>query len=89
MQSFYKLCFSLFFAGIISTSLIAQMRGPEEEPFVPGELIVQIDRNVDLYKTIESLPSEYGFYCSSRAFSVYASMACELRLHFDCPNGCA
>jgi hypothetical protein len=61
MQSFYKLCFSLFFAGIISTSLIAQMRGPEEEPFVPGELIVQIDRNVDLYKTIETLPLEYGF----------------------------
>lgn len=61
MQSFYKLCYSLLLTGIISSSLFGQMRGPEEEPFVPGELIVQIDRNVDLYKTIETLPSEYGF----------------------------
>jgi hypothetical protein len=61
MQSFYKLCLSLFFTGIISSSLFAQMRGPEEEPFVPGELIVQIDRNVDLYKLVETLPEAFGF----------------------------
>jgi hypothetical protein len=61
MQTFYKLCFSLLFAGIFSTALFGQMRGPEEEPFVPGELIVQIDRNVDLYKVIETLPEQFGF----------------------------
>jgi hypothetical protein len=46
---------------MISTLSIAQMRGPEEEPFVPGEIIVQIDRNVNLNKVIESLPEQYGF----------------------------
>jgi hypothetical protein len=61
MQTFYKLCFSLLFTGIFSSALFAQMRGPEEEPYVPGELIVQIDRNVDLYKVIETLPEQFGF----------------------------
>lgn len=61
MQSFYKLCYSLLLTGIISSSLFGQMRGPEEEPFVPGELIVQIDRNVDLYAVVETLPEQFGF----------------------------
>lgn len=61
MQYFYKLCFSLLLTGIISSTLFGQMRGPEEEPYVPGEIIVQIDRNVDLYKIIETLPEQYGF----------------------------
>ena len=61
MLSFYKICFSLLLTGIFSSTVFGQMRGPEEEPYVPGEIIVQIDRNVDLYKAIASLPEQFGF----------------------------
>lgn len=61
MHAFYKLCFSLLVSATISTALFAQMRKPEQEPFIPGELIVQIDRNADLYQLVASLPPQYTF----------------------------
>ncbi len=61
MPVLYKLCYSLLLSILISSSLYGQMRGPEEEPYVHGELIVQIDRNVDLQKILASLPPQYEF----------------------------
>ena len=56
-----KLFLSLLLTVTFSSALFGQLRKPEEEPFVPGELIVQIDPNVDLYKIVESVPAQFGF----------------------------
>jgi hypothetical protein len=61
MSVLNKLFFSLLLTVTISSSLFGQMRKPEEEPFVPGEIIVQIDPLVDLYKIVETLPAQFGF----------------------------
>lgn len=56
-----KLFLSVILTVAISSTLFGQMRKPEEEPFVSGELIVQIDPTVDLYKIVESVPAQFGF----------------------------
>ena len=61
MKLFYQnlILLSFFFVSIFHLS--AQNRGPEQEPFVPGQLIVQIDKNIDLRKAIEILPTDFEF----------------------------
>lgn len=61
MNAFYKLCFSLLMSFTVSNALFGQMRKPEEEPFIPGNLIVQIELDVNLYNIVENLPSQYEF----------------------------
>jgi len=62
MKLIYRVIFSLLFLGAIQSEIFAQMRSPEQEPFVPGELIVQIDRNVDLHLIVATLPMQYQFH---------------------------
>lgn len=38
-----------------------QLRTPDQEPFIPGELIVQIDPQVDLRKLLSNLPAHLNF----------------------------
>jgi hypothetical protein len=39
----------------------AQMRTAEQEPFIPGELIIQVDPATDVSKLFDPLPSLYNF----------------------------
>lgn len=57
----YKKITYLMFFCFLSTSIFAQMRTPDQEPFVPGQIIVQIAPDADLYKAIEALPAEFEF----------------------------
>lgn len=41
--------------------LMAQMRTAEQEPFIPGELIIQVEKGTDVNRLLENLPSQYGF----------------------------
>jgi hypothetical protein len=58
MKQAYRLLLSFIF---ISTIINAQMRGPMEEPYIPGQLIVQIDQNVKIESLIKDLPANYNF----------------------------
>ena len=65
---FTLLHLSLFF--IFSTTIVfGQFRGPMEEPFIPGQLIVQIDKNTDIEGVIKSLPSHYKFKVDRSLYS--------------------
>jgi hypothetical protein len=46
---------------IFSSVAFGQMRRMDEEPFIPGELIIQIDRHVDVKRLFSNLPRNYGF----------------------------
>jgi len=61
MKLYYSTLFFLYLTVVMNGSLFAQMRTADQEPYVPGQLIVQIAKNADLYKSIESLPESYGF----------------------------
>jgi hypothetical protein len=39
----------------------SQLRTPDQEPFIPGELIIQIDRGVNPHQLLNTLPSHMGF----------------------------
>ncbi len=40
---------------------LGQMRTPDQEPFIPGNIIVQTAENVDLEKLLRTLPAQYEF----------------------------
>lgn len=42
-------------------ALFAQLRGPMEEPFIPGHLIVQVKQNQDPYALVDRLPKHFRF----------------------------
>lgn len=46
---------------LFSTATQAQMRGPMEEPFIPGHLIVQIAEQAQIERIISHLPHGYEF----------------------------
>jgi len=46
---------------MISSAVQAQMRGPMEEPFIPGHLIVQISSDAKIENIIRHLPHDYDF----------------------------
>lgn len=58
MKNIYKLILPFI---LISTFVSAQMRGPLEEPFIPGQLIVQLDHKADIESLINDLPTNYNF----------------------------
>ena len=39
----------------------SQMRTPEEEPFIPGNLIVQVAENANIHKIVAGIPAQYNF----------------------------
>jgi PKD repeat protein len=46
---------------LFSTTTQAQMRGPMEEPFIPGHLIVQIAEGAQIERIISHLPHDFEF----------------------------
>lgn len=50
-------CAALF----IGTASHAQMRGPLEEPFIPGHIIVQLAEGANIERIISHLPHDYEF----------------------------
>lgn len=61
MKLFYHSVSMVALYCFFAFNSVAQMRIAEQEPYVPGQLIVQIAQNVDLYKSIQALPPEYEF----------------------------
>jgi len=64
MKLFIKTLSFLLVFSVFSIFSWGQMRTPDQEPFIPGQLLVQIDKNVDLYELIKTLPTEYEFKVS-------------------------
>lgn len=46
---------------LTNISASAQMRGPLEEPYIPGQMIIQIDNQTDVADVIRRLPTEFEF----------------------------
>ena len=44
-----------------SSFIFGQMRGPLEEPFIPGHIIIQVNDGVDVKSLVDQLPSQYEF----------------------------
>lgn len=61
MKLFYQTLAITLFVSFFGVTSWAQMRTADQEPYVPGQLIVQIERNADLYKAIKALPVDYEF----------------------------
>ena len=61
MKLIYQSLSKLLIISVFSVSSWAQMRSADQEPFVPGQLIVQISENADLYKALTTLNAEYEF----------------------------
>lgn len=61
MKLFYQTLAITLFVSFFGVTSWAQMRTADQEPYVPGQLIVQIERNADLYKAIKALPADYEF----------------------------
>jgi hypothetical protein len=50
---------SALFAVLLLTSAFAQHKY-DNKPYVQGELLVQLEPNVDIYSVVKSIPSEFG-----------------------------
>ncbi len=61
MKLFYQSLASLLFLSMMCQNALSQMRTADQEPYVPGQLIVQIAQNVNLYESVKALPEQYGF----------------------------
>lgn len=61
MKRFYQSFACLFLMSFMQFSAFAQMRTADQEPFVPGQIIVQIAQNVNLYESVKALPEAYQF----------------------------
>jgi len=62
LKATYLKLFSITFILFCSLqTVLGQMRTPEQEPFIPGNLIVQTAENVDLEKLLRTLPAQYEF----------------------------
>lgn len=58
MEKVYSVLITLIFTSSI---LNAQMRGPMEEPYIPGQLIVQVNEGYNVEELIGDLPQDYKF----------------------------
>lgn len=61
MKLIYQLLSMSLLVSLFSVDSWAQMRSADQEPFVPGQLIVQISESTDLYKALSTLDAEYEF----------------------------
>lgn len=61
MKLFYQSLMLLLVMSITHLGSFAQMRSADQEPYIPGELIVQIAPKTDLHKIILDLPADYEF----------------------------
>ena len=57
---FLKLVAFILFL-VVQTNGFSQMRSADQEPFVPGELIVKIDKKIDQTRLFNNLPAAYNF----------------------------
>ena len=89
----------LFFISLLlySSFSYSQLRGPLEEPYIPGHIIIQINEGVDIEKFTEQLPNEYGFSINRQLSKIMRAWLLEfdvdaigqleaLRLMYDFPE---
>jgi len=82
---------------IFSNFSFSQLRGPLEEPYIPGHVIIQINEDVDIEKFTNQLPAQYGFSVNRQLSKIMRAWLLEfdietlgqleaLRLMYDYPE---
>jgi PKD repeat protein len=61
LSAFRKLIVGLIGFTAVSSMSLAQMRTPLEEPYIPGHLIIQIEKGIKIEDIIRHLPHNYEF----------------------------